>query len=54
MSIASEIANGEICARCLMPFVKEHGHPVVCRDCFGAAIGPKATHRLMTPKDGAA
>lgn len=50
MSLGSEIANGEFCARCLMPFVKAHGHPVVCRDCW-PDHGPyeqRATHRLIT------
>jgi hypothetical protein len=28
------IVNGEICARCMLPFTKAHDYPVICPSCY--------------------
>ena len=32
--IANDMIEGLCCEECGIYFVKEHGHPVLCHDCF--------------------
>lgn len=32
--IAEDIAGGACCGLCMTYFVGEHGHPVLCADCW--------------------
>jgi len=37
--IADGMVDGDLCAICAMPFEKEHGYPVACRDCWTKDCG---------------
>ena len=48
MSLADDIVDGIYCARCLMPFTKAHGYPVICPSCYEpGAEYPKAIHPVQ-------
>ena len=32
--LADDIINGQSCSWCGVCFVKEHGYPVACKDCW--------------------
>lgn len=34
MSIAKDMINGHSCCLCGIYFEKDHGYPVVCKDCY--------------------
>lgn len=35
--LARESAAGEVCSNCGAEFIKAHGRPVMCKDCWAAA-----------------
>jgi hypothetical protein len=38
-SLAQQIADGEICAFCMMPFEKDTGIPCACDECWEEGCG---------------
>lgn len=51
--LADDMINGFSCSECGVYFEKEHGHPVLCKDCFEDieqdedCFLPKATHKEL-------
>ena len=51
--ISDDHANGFCCDDCGIYFLEEHGHPVLCGDCFSEltkkerAGRPRATHKEL-------
>ncbi len=45
--IADDMIDGASCSECGVYFENEHGHPVLCVDCFGDA-GPGSPLPLAT------
>lgn len=37
--ISNQVIKGSICALCFSKFVKRHGIPVVCSDCYTKDCG---------------
>ena len=36
--IADDMVNGLCCSHCGIYFEEEHGHPVLCKDCYESEI----------------
>lgn len=52
--LTAQIMDGDICASCMMSFLKAHGHPALCRECKADdpdSSYPVALHRVLTWRD---
>lgn len=46
--IADDVISGACCSLCFQYFVREHGYPVACRECWEEGYGyEKATAETM-------
>lgn len=52
--LAREAADGEVCSNCGAEFIKAHGRPVLCKDCWAAASDAERQgfeEAIHAPKD---
>lgn len=42
--IADQMVNGSACQWCGVLFEKEHGYPVICRNCFDNSTRKERRH----------